>query len=55
MCTSHKTNVESCLLQMGTCLTKEVKVHAGRDVLEMTQGNKPNEASGQWNRRKKEI
>ena len=55
MCTSHKTNVERCLLQMGTCPTKEVKVHEGRDVLEITQGNKPNEASGQWNRRKKEI
>ena len=55
MCTSHKTNVERCLLQMGTCPTKEVKVHEGQDVLEMTQGNKPNEASGQWNRRKKEI
>ena len=54
MCTSHKTNVERCLLQMGTCPTKEVKVHEGRDVLEMTQGNKPNEASGQWNRLKKE-
>ena len=40
---------------MGTCPTKEVKVHEGRDVLGMKQGNKPNEASGQWNRRKKEI
>lgn len=40
---------------LGLSQTKEVKVHEGRDVLEMTQGNKPNEASGQWNRRKKEI
>lgn len=33
---------------------RELSVTNG-DVLEMTQGNKPNEASGQWNRRKKEI